>query len=304
MAVQTNEGRGMDKGLILIVEDEPRIAEILEAYLVREGFRTVTAANGDIALSHHAMLSPDLVLLDVHIPRLDGFEVLARIRQDSATPVIMVTALAEDIDRLSGLRLGADDYVVKPFSVRELLARVEAILRRAPERPREIAEIPIPGGAVCLGRGEARFEDGTRCELSEREIELLRYLASHSGRAVSRDELMASLTRRKIGVGVHYRACHLHPYYRDRYHLAPERFPVATDISERTLSLPLSPDLTEDDLLKVKNVGEKALAEIGELLRSEDLNFGMTFTEQDGELVVAGEGTRPTTPPVSPEEMD
>ncbi|MFE0016142.1 response regulator [Mesorhizobium sp. NPDC059054] len=152
----------MDKGLILIVEDEPRIAEILEAYLAREGFRTVTAANGELALSHHAMLSPDLVLLDVRIPRLDGFEVLARIRQEATTPVIMVTALAEDIDRLSGLRLGADDYVVKPFNPQEVVARVNAVLRRSraagASRTLRFApvEVDLDAHAVFIDAGTSR----------------------------------------------------------------------------------------------------------------------------------------------------
>ncbi|MET4634394.1 MULTISPECIES: response regulator [Kaistia] len=120
----------VDKGLILLVEDEPEIAQILDAYLVRDGFRTVRAADGEIALTHHAVLSPDLILLDIRLPKLDGFEVLARIRRESQTPTILVTAMAEDLDRLAGLRLGADDYVVKPFNPQEVVARVNAVLRR------------------------------------------------------------------------------------------------------------------------------------------------------------------------------
>ncbi|RGP37101.1 response regulator transcription factor [Pseudotabrizicola alkalilacus] len=120
----------MDNNLVLIVEDEPAIARILDAYLQRDGFRTVQAADGETALQHHALLKPDIVLLDARIPRLDGFGVLARIRQSSSTPVIMVTALADDVDRLSGLHLGADDYVVKPFNPQEVVARVKAVLRR------------------------------------------------------------------------------------------------------------------------------------------------------------------------------
>lgn len=120
----------MDNSLVLIVEDEPAIAQILEAYLLRDGFRTVRAGDGEIALQHHAYLKPDIVLLDVRLPKLDGFGVLARLRQAGTTPVIMVTAIADDIDRLSGLRLGADDYVVKPFNPQEVVARVRAVLRR------------------------------------------------------------------------------------------------------------------------------------------------------------------------------
>ncbi|MEH6775926.1 MAG: response regulator, partial [Cereibacter changlensis] len=120
----------MDNTLVLIAEDEPAIARILDAYLRRDGFRTVQASDGETALQHHALLKPDLVLLDARIPKLDGFAVLARLRQTSSTPVIMVTALADDVDRLSGLHLGADDYVVKPFNPQEVVARVRAVLRR------------------------------------------------------------------------------------------------------------------------------------------------------------------------------
>ena len=102
----------MDNALILIVEDEPEIAEILDAYLSRDGFRTVRAGDGVTALQHHRMLRPDLVVLDVKLPKADGFEVLAEIRRRGDTPVIMATALAEDLDKLSALRIGADDYVV------------------------------------------------------------------------------------------------------------------------------------------------------------------------------------------------
>ncbi|MCX2698230.1 MULTISPECIES: response regulator [Ochrobactrum] len=120
----------MENSLILVVEDEPEIAQILCAYLEREGYRTVRAADGETALQHHTLLSPDLVLLDVRLPKMDGFTVLGRLRQAENTPVIMITALAEDLDRLSGLRLGADDYIVKPFNPQEVVARVKAVLRR------------------------------------------------------------------------------------------------------------------------------------------------------------------------------
>lgn len=120
----------LENSLILIVEDEPKIAEILIAYLEREGFRTICAGDGETALQHHNSLSPDLVLLDARLPKLDGFTVLARLRQISNTPVIMLTALTEDLDRLSGLRLGADDYISKPFNPLEVVARVKAVLRR------------------------------------------------------------------------------------------------------------------------------------------------------------------------------
>ena len=117
--------------LVLIAEDESEIAEILDAYLTREGFRTVRAADGRTAVELHLTLKPDLILLDVTMPRLDGWEVLAEVRRRGDTPVIMVTALDKDIDRLQGLRVGADDYVVKPFNPIEVVARAKAVLRRA-----------------------------------------------------------------------------------------------------------------------------------------------------------------------------
>nr|CAE27810.1 pseudogene-two-component transcriptional regulator, winged helix family [Rhodopseudomonas palustris CGA009] len=117
--------------LILIAEDEPEIAKILDAYLVREGYRTVNAADGQTALDQHAILKPDLVLLDVKMPKIDGWDVLAELRRRGETPIIMITALDQDLDRLQGLRLGADDYVVKPFNPLEVVARAKAVLRRS-----------------------------------------------------------------------------------------------------------------------------------------------------------------------------
>jgi two-component system, OmpR family, response regulator AdeR len=120
----------MDNALILIVEDEPQISEVLEAYFQREGFRTVTARDGEIAIQHHHMLKPDLIVLDVNLPKRNGYEVLAQVRRESQTPVIMATAFGEDLDRLTGLKVGADDYVVKPYNPMEVVARAQAVLRR------------------------------------------------------------------------------------------------------------------------------------------------------------------------------
>ena len=117
--------------LALVVEDEIDIAEILDRYLKREGFRTARAGDGQNALELHALLRPDVVLLDVGLPRQDGWAVLSEIRRTSDTPVIMMTALDQDIDKLQALRMGADDYVVKPFNPSELVARAQAILRRS-----------------------------------------------------------------------------------------------------------------------------------------------------------------------------
>jgi DNA-binding response OmpR family regulator len=109
--------------------------------------------------------------------------------------VIILTARGDETDRVQGLRLGADDYVVKPFSVKELLARVEAVLRRSPERPQDLAEVKVPDGCADLARREVRFDDGARKDLSEREADLLRYLASNAGRAISREEILTRVWR-------------------------------------------------------------------------------------------------------------
>ncbi|WP_312164279.1 response regulator [Phenylobacterium sp.] len=182
----------MDNALILIVEDEPEIAEILDAYLGRDGFRTVRAGDGVTALQHHRMLRPDLVVLDVKLPKADGFEVLAEIRRRGDTPVIMATALAEDLDKLSALRIGADDYVVKPFNPLELVARARAVLRRTRARgvtpllrlgPLEID--PQAYSAAVVG------ETGTRpLDLTLTEFRLLEHMARAPRRVFSRAELL------------------------------------------------------------------------------------------------------------------
>ena len=121
----------MTNQLILIIEDDIEIVRILQAYFERDGFRTVAATDPLTGLAHHQRLKPDLVVLDVKMPRMDGYETLAALRRTDDTPVLMVTALAEDLDKLQALRLGADDYVVKPFNPLEVVARARAILRRA-----------------------------------------------------------------------------------------------------------------------------------------------------------------------------
>lgn len=182
----------MNNNLVLIVEDEPAIAKIIEGYLLREGFRTVQAADGETALQHHALLKPDIVLLDVRIPRIDGFGVLARLRQTSSTPVIMVTALADDIDRLSGLHLGADDYVVKPFNPQEVVARVKAVLRRvlgerqdAIRRFRTI-EVDFGSYAVFINRSGQRVP----LSLTLSEFRILAYMIRHPTQAFGRADIL------------------------------------------------------------------------------------------------------------------
>jgi DNA-binding response OmpR family regulator len=176
---------------VLTIEDDAAIRRGIVDALAFAGYRPFEAATGDIGMSMVTSRTFDLVLLDLVLPGRGGLEILRAIRQaHHAQPVIVLTARGEENDRVEGLRLGADDYVVKPFSVKELLARVEAVLRRSPERAKDVSEVRIGGGVADLARQEVRYDDGGRVELSEKEVELLRYLASHPGRAISRDELL------------------------------------------------------------------------------------------------------------------
>lgn len=177
-------------GLVLIVEDEPQIAQTLEAYLRRDGFRTERAPDGVQALSFFRAARPDLVLLDLMLPRMDGFEVLRLIRQEAATPVIVITARTEEVDRLLGLGLGADDYVVKPFSFREVVARVKAVLRRAHGANGPSAR-PLRVGALSIDpeRVTATLEERP-LSLTPTEFRLLTRLANAPGRVFSRLELL------------------------------------------------------------------------------------------------------------------
>jgi DNA-binding response OmpR family regulator len=186
----------MNSKRILVVEDDSAIRQGVLDALQFAGYETLQAATGTDGMAQALRATFDLLLLDLILPGQSGFEILRATRAARPTlPIIVLTARGEEADRVQGLRLGADDYVVKPFSVRELLARVEAVLRRSPERPSQISKIPISGGVADLDRCEIRYDDGRRCELSERERELLRYLASHPGRAISRDEILIRVWR-------------------------------------------------------------------------------------------------------------
>jgi DNA-binding response OmpR family regulator len=176
---------------ILTVEDDSAIRRGIVDALRFAGYSPLEAANGEAGLTMALGQSYDLLLLDLVLPGRDGLEILQHVRAAKPTqPVIILTARGAENDRVTGLQLGADDYVIKPFSVKELLARIEAVLRRSPERPRDIERISLPGGTADLARSEIRFDDGERTELSEKEVELLRYLAANAGRAISRDELL------------------------------------------------------------------------------------------------------------------
>jgi len=186
----------MARQKILVIEDDRPIRQGIVDALQFHGYRTFEAADGDLGLEKAVKVGCDLILLDLVLPGRDGLDILKEVRAVRPTlPVIILTARGNEDDRVIGLRLGADDYVVKPFSVKELLARVEAVLRRSPERPTDLAQVKIPKGVVDFARSEVRFNDGSQRELSAREAALLRYLVRNSGRAISRDELLFHVWR-------------------------------------------------------------------------------------------------------------
>jgi DNA-binding response OmpR family regulator len=181
----------MPRATVLIVEDDAAIRRAIADMLTFAGYQTLQASDGAEGLDRAVGGAIDLVLLDILMPKRDGLSVLTELRKAKPSlPVIFLTAKGEESDRVKGLRLGADDYVVKPFGPQELLARVEAVLRRTPERPRTIGTLTLPGLTIHFERREVAFADGRRAPLSQRESEVLAYLAANPGRAVSRDELL------------------------------------------------------------------------------------------------------------------
>jgi DNA-binding response OmpR family regulator len=181
---------------ILTVEDDPAIRRGIVDALSFAGYQVLEAASGTAGMQLAITRDYDLLLVDLVLPGPGGLDILREVRHTRPTlPVIILTARGEESDRVAGLRQGADDYVVKPFSVKELLARVEAVLRRSPQRPSDLLEIEFENGVADLARAEVRFADGGRSELSEREQELLRYLATNAGRAIAREELLAHVWR-------------------------------------------------------------------------------------------------------------
>jgi DNA-binding response OmpR family regulator len=186
----------MQKRTILVIEDDAAIRQGIVDALEYAGYTPLEAADGHKGLALAADAECDLILLDLILPGPDGLEILKSVRTERPTlPVIIMTARGEQRDRIRGLHLGADDYVVKPFSVRELLARIEAVLRRSPERPDEISKVKVPGGVADLARREVRFRDGKHEELTDREAVLLKYLAANAGRAISREEILTRVWR-------------------------------------------------------------------------------------------------------------
>lgn len=176
---------------ILIVEDDPNISELVQMYLEKEGYTTKIAADGGQAVDLFRQMRPDLVLLDIMLPVMDGWGVLRTIRQDSQTPVIMLTAKGETNDKVQGLKQGADDYLTKPFEMKELLARVEAVLRRAGGEDDKTKQRRLVFDKLIIDLDS--FElivDGKRIETPPKEMELLYHLASSPNRVFTRNQLL------------------------------------------------------------------------------------------------------------------
>jgi two-component system, OmpR family, alkaline phosphatase synthesis response regulator PhoP len=178
---------------VLLVDDEPEIVRILRDYLERAGFAVLTAANGDAALAIARRQRPDLVVLDLTLPSLDGLDVARALRRDGEMPIIMLTARTEEADRVAGLELGADDYVAKPFSPREVVARVRAVLRRT-QAARAQSDTVRVGEAIVLdaARVEASV-DGRLVDLTPTEFQLLIHMARQPGRVFTRAQLLDAL---------------------------------------------------------------------------------------------------------------
>jgi two-component system response regulator ResD len=183
-----------NRGSVLVVDDEPTIAEVVSRYLERAGYRTRVASDGAQALEMVARSRPDLVVLDLMLPGIDGLEVMRRLRQPDREPVgvILLTAKGEESDRVIGLRLGADDYVVKPFSPAELVARVDAVLRRVDSAPAQEAPIELSDMTIDPASRQV-FVRGEEVVLTQREFDVLLFLARHPGQAFSRNQLMDAI---------------------------------------------------------------------------------------------------------------
>ncbi|MDR1439303.1 MAG: response regulator transcription factor [Clostridiales bacterium] len=177
---------------ILIVDDEKSIVDIVKFNLRREGFETIEAYDGETALHMTQSQKPDLILLDVMLPEMDGFTVCREIRRTMSVPILMLTAKADEVDRILGLELGADDYILKPFSNRELVARVKANLRRTvieEHSAKESNMFESNGLTIDYGRYEIR-RDGMIVELTRKEFELVKFLANNQGKIFSREALL------------------------------------------------------------------------------------------------------------------
>jgi DNA-binding response OmpR family regulator len=171
------------------VDDEPKIAQIARDYLERAGFAVITAHDGDAALATARSARPDLIVLDLRLPRRDGLDVARALRRESSVPIVMLTARGEEADRVAGLELGADDYIVKPFSPKELVARVRAVLRRVEPEARAAEVIRVADVTVDIVKMRV-FVDSKEAELTPTEFQLLTALARQPGRVFTRAQLL------------------------------------------------------------------------------------------------------------------
>ncbi len=178
--------------LILVVDDEPKITRIARDYLEKNGYRVIVAADGQSALASARREKPDLVILDLMLPQMDGREVCKILRRESDVPIIMLTALAEEVDQVTGLEIGADDYITKPFSPRALVARVRALLRRAKGEVKPPAIIRIGGLEIDAEKYSVIF-NGSPIKLTPNEFKLLFILASRPGQTLTREQLLEDL---------------------------------------------------------------------------------------------------------------
>jgi two-component system alkaline phosphatase synthesis response regulator PhoP len=178
--------------LILVVDDEPKIVAVARDYLLKNGFRVTTAADGEAALAVARRDKPDLIILDLMLPKLDGREVCKILRRESEVPIIMLTALAEEVDQVTGLEIGADDYITKPFSPRAMVARVRALLRRTQGGVKAPSVIRLGGLEVDSEKYRVSFKDKP-VQLTPNEFRLLQLLASRPGQTLSRSQLLDDL---------------------------------------------------------------------------------------------------------------
>lgn len=179
----------MENNAILVIDDDKNILAIIELYLKKAGYDVYTCERGDQALAVFRERQPQLVILDVMLPGMDGWAVLDQFRQESSVPVIMLTAKGDTMERVQGLELGADDYMVKPFDAKELLARIKAVLRRTQAAEDESRCVEFPGLAVSLDNYTVAL-DGVQLEMPPKEIELLYFLASRAGKVFTREQLL------------------------------------------------------------------------------------------------------------------
>ena len=179
---------------VLVVDDEPKIVDVVREYLEHAGFSVRTAGDGPAALERARALAPDLIVLDLGLPGLDGLDVARQLRRSSRVPVIILTARGDEVDRIIGLEIGADDYLVKPFSPRELVARVRAVLRRVDERDTAADDEPLVRGDVVVDPARRRVTVADKAvELTPTEFDLLAHLARQPGRVFTRAQLLTAI---------------------------------------------------------------------------------------------------------------